>query len=51
MKSSRSYYMMTVKELREKSKMIKAILPLVTMGIWTDDEFNDYCDGILSGEM
>jgi len=37
----------TTKQLREKSRMIEAVKPLVFSGVWTVEQFDTYCANIL----
>lgn len=48
MTANANVFRMTVKELRERYKMIKAVFPLYKAGIWSKDQFDTYCRNILS---
>jgi len=47
MTANANVFRMTVKELREKYKMIKAVFPLYNSGVWSKDQFEEYCRNIL----
>ena len=44
-------FCMKVKELREKNKMINAVIPLVDAHVWSKKEFEIFCEDVLSERM
>ena len=44
-------FRMKVKELREKNRMINAVLPLVDAHVWSKKEFEIFCEDVLSERM
>ena len=45
-----SVFSMSVKELRLRHKMILAVYPLYKAGVWSKDQFDEYCFNVLSSK-